>query len=177
MGISASRATSTPAEPVKKNTEVIAQPAKTTPPPVEKREFSTANMPSIWAEVISGFGDATRNHLVKSSLQAISGPNVIEIVFPKAMILSKTYCNRPDLLRRIAEAILEITGTHVTCRVSEDQSSPAPVVEERAPVIQETERKRTDVVDHDPFVQMAVEIFSAKVADVRTVLTSGPVDE
>ncbi len=177
VGISASRAPSTPAEPVKKNTEVMAQPAKMTPPPLEKREFSAANMPSIWAEVISGFGDATRNHLVKSNLQAISGPNVIEIVFPKAMILSKTYCNRPDLLRRIAEAILEITGTHVTCRVSEDQSSPAPVVEERAPVVQETERKRTDVVDDDPFVQMAVEIFSAKVADVRTVLTSGPVDE
>ena len=177
VGLSAPRVPSTPLDPVKKNSDLMAQPAKTTRPPVEKREFSTANMLSIWAEVISAFGDATRNHLVKSSLQAISGPNILEIVFPKNYSLSKTYCNRPDLLRRIAEAILEITGTHVTCRVSEDQSSPSPVVEERAPVVQETERRRTSQVDDDPFVQMAVEIFSAKVADVRTVLTSGPVEE
>ena len=93
------------------------------------------------------------------------------------MILSKTYCNRPELLKRIAVEVLEITGVVVTCRVSEDQSSPAPVAEATQPVmVRETERKRTDSVDTDPFVQLAVEVFSAKVADVRTVLT-GPVEE
>ncbi len=176
-GLSPPRVIAPPVEPAKKNSELTPPPAEPAPPPVQKREFSVANLPTIWTEVISRFNDATRNHLVKSSSQAISGPNVLEIVFPKAVILSKTYCNRPELLKRIAVEVLEITGVVVTCRVSEDQSSPAPVAEATQPVVvRETERKRTDSVDNDPFVQMAVEVFSAKVADVRTVLT-GPVEE
>ena len=166
-----------PVEPAKKNAEASLKPPVATPVAVPKIDFSAANLPTIWTEVVSKFNDATRNHLVKSSSQAISGPNVLEIVFPKAVILSKTYCNRPELLKRISAEVLEITGAVVTCRVSEDQSSPAPVAEAAQPVVvRETERKRTDSVDNDPFVQMAVEVFSAKVADVRTVLT-GPVEE
>ena len=166
-----------PVEPAKKNAEASLKPPVATPVAVPKIDFSAANLPTIWTEVVSKFNDATRNHLVKSSSQAISGPNVLEIVFPKAVILSKTYCNRPELLKRISVEVLEITGAVVTCRVSEDQSSPAPVAEAAQPVVvRETERKRTDSVDNDPFVQMAVEVFSAKVADVRTVLT-GPVEE
>jgi DNA polymerase III subunit gamma/tau len=176
-GLSASRGIAPQPEPAKKNSELTPQRAEPVPPPVPQREFSTANLPGIWAEVVSKFNDATRNHLVKSSSQAISGPNSLEIVFPKAMILSKTYCQRPELLKRIAAEVLEITGAVVTCRVSEDQSSPAPVAEAAQPVVvRETERKRTDSVDNDPFVQMAVQVFTAKVADVRTVLT-GPVEE
>ena len=167
-----------PPEPAKKNDEASVKPPVAAPVAVPKVDFSVTNLPAIWAEVISRFNDATRNHLVKSSSQAISGPNVLEIVFPKAAILSKTYCNRPELLKRIAVEVLEITGAVVTCRVSEDQSSPAPVAEAAQPVVvRETERKRTESVDNDPFVQMAVEVFSAKVADVRTVLTGGPVEE
>jgi hypothetical protein len=44
-------------------------------------------------------------------------------------------------------------------------------------VVRESESRRTVSVDNDPFVQMAVEVFSAKVADVRTVLTSSVVEE
>ena len=176
-GLSAPRMIAPPPEPAKKNSELTPPPAELAPPLVEKRDFSVENLAPIWTEVVSKFNDATRNHLVKSSSQAISGPNVLEIVFPKAMILSKTYCNRPELLKRIAAEVLEITGAVVTCLVSEDRSSPVPVAETPSPVVRETERKRTDVVDNDPFVQMAVEVFSGKVADVRTVLTSGNAEE
>ncbi len=166
-----------PTEPAKKNVEASVKPPTAAPAAVPKIDFNVSNLPAIWTEVISKFNDATRNHLVKSSSQAISGPNVLEIVFPKTMILSKTYCQRPELLKRIATEVLEITGAVVTCRVSEDQSSSAPVAEAVPPVVvRETERKRTDSVDNDPFVQLAVEVFSARVADVRTVLT-GPVEE
>ncbi|RLS40081.1 MAG: hypothetical protein DWH81_07585 [Planctomycetota bacterium] len=80
-------------------------------------------------------------------------------------------------MKRIADAILDITGVHVSCRVTEDQSSPAPAVEPASPVVQEVESRRKSSVDDDPFVQQAVEIFSAKVADVRTVLVGQPSDE
>ena len=176
-GHSSPRVIAPPSEPAKKNDEASLKPPVAAPAAIPKLEFTAQNLPVLWTEVISKFNDATRSHLVKSSSRAISGPNVLEIVFPKAMILSKTYCQRPELLKRIAAEVLEITGAVVTCRVSEDQSSPAPVAEAAQPVVvRETERKRTDSVDNDPFVQMAVEVFTAKVADVRTVLT-GPVDE
>ncbi len=171
------RAPSAPPEPVKKNSEIAPQPAKTPTPAQPKREFSTENWPVIWSEVLLRFNDASRNHLVKSTLQAISGPNLLEIVFPRTYSLSKTYVNRPDLLKRIADAILDITGVHVSCRVTEDQLSPAPAVEPASPVVQEVESRRKSSVDDDPFVQQAVEIFSAKVADVRTVLVGQPSDE
>ena len=171
------RAPSAPPEPVKKNSEIAPQPDKTPTPSQPKREFSTENWPVIWSEVLLRFNDASRNHLVKSTLQAISGPNLLEIVFPRTYSLSKTYVNRPDLLKRIADAILDITGVHVSCRVTEDQSSPAPAVEPASPVVQEVESRRKSSVDDDPFVQQAVEIFSAKVADVRTVLVGQPSDE
>ncbi len=179
-GLSAPRAIAPlplPSEPAKKNDEASVKPPTAAPVAVPKIDFTVSNLSAIWTEVVSKFNDATRNHLVKSSSQAISGPNVLEIVFPKALILSKTYCLRPELLKRIAAEVLEITGAVVTCRVSEDQSSPIPVAEAAPPVVvRETERKRTGSVDNDPFVQLAVEVFSARVADVRTVLT-GPVEE
>ncbi len=168
----------TPTEPAKKNDEASVKPAVTAPPAAAKIDFTSTNLPAIWTELVAKFNDATRSHLVKANSQAISGPNVLEIVFPKAVSLSKTYCSRPDLLKRIAEAVLEITGAAVTCRVSEDASSRAPVVETPQPVVvRETEQRRVNSVEDDPFVQLAVEIFSAKVADVRTVLTGGPVEE
>ncbi len=168
---------SPPPEPAKKNDEASVKPPMAAPISIPKIDFNAQNLSVIWTEVIAKFNDATRSHLVKSSSRAISGPNVLEIVFPKALILSKTYCQRPELLKRIAAEVMEITGAVVTCLVSEDRSSPAPVTETPPPVVvREAERKRTDVVDNDPFVQMAVEVFSAKVVDVRTVLT-GPVDE
>jgi len=176
-GLSAPRVPSTPPEPAKKNSDVTAQPAKMTGSPVAKRDFSPSNLPEIWSEVVSRFNDASKNHLVKSSSQAISGPNILEIVFPRTYSLSKTYCNRPELLKRIADAIQEITGAQVTCRVSEDQSSLARGADVAPPVVRETESRRTTSVDNDPFVQMAVEVFSAKVADVRTVLTGSVVEE
>lgn len=178
-GLSApSRAIAPPPDVAKKNDEAAVKPAVVVPVATPKVDFSAANLPTIWTEVVSKFNDATKSHLVKSSSQAISGPNVLEIVFPKANILSKTYCNRPELLKRIAAEVQEITGAVVNCLVSEDSSSPAPVADTAQPVVvRETERKRTDSVENDPFVQLAVEVFSAKVADVRTVLTSGYSEE
>ncbi len=176
-GVSAPRAPSTPPESAKKNSEPVPQPVETAPPPVRKRDFSQETLPVIWSEVIDRFNDASRNHLVKSSSQAISGPNALEIIFPKSQTLSIAYCRGSQFLKRIADAILELTGTQVTCRVSEDHSSPAPVPAAPQPVVRETETRRVTSVDDDPFVQQAVEIFSAKVADVRTVLTSGAAEE
>lgn len=171
------RASSPAPEPAKKNSEIAPQSSKTPTPAQPKREFSTENWPEIWSEVLLRFNDASRNHLVKSSSQAISGPNSLEIVFPRTYSLSKTYVNRPDLLKRIADAILDLTGVQVSCRVSEDLSSPAPVVEATRPAVQEVESRKKSSVDDDPFVQQAVEIFSAKVADVRTVLVGQSSDE
>ena len=176
-GQSAPRAPMPLPEPAKKNSEPVVKPVEIAPPPVQKREFSKENLPGIWSEVLNVFNDASRNHLVKSSSQAISGPNVLGIVFPKSYALSKTYCNRPELLKRIADAVLEMTGTQVTCRVSEDESSAATQVEVTPPVVRETESRRATSVDGDPFVQLAVEVFSAKVVDVRTVVTSGSTPE
>lgn len=168
---------------LKKNSELTPLPpppaAEIAPVEVSKIEFTIANLPHIWSEVVAKFADIARGHLVKSSTQAISGPNGLEIFFPKAYSLSRNYCNRPELLKRIATAVQEVTGTEVTCRVTEDVTAPAPVVVEapRPTVVQETERRRPSSVDDDPFVQKAVEIFSAKVADVRTVLTGEVTEE
>ncbi len=169
--------------PVKKNSELVALPApqaaEPAPVAVTLIEFSTANLPRIWPEVVAKFADIARGHLVKSSSQAIIGPNGLEIVFPKTYSLSRNYSNRPDLLKRVSDALLEITGTQVTCRVTEDASSPAPAVVEapRPTIAQEAERRRPSSVDDDPFVQQAVEIFAAKVADVRTALIGEVGDE
>lgn len=173
----------TPGLPVKKNSELVApaapKPAEPAPVAASRIEFSTANLPRIWSEVVVKFADIARGHLVKSSSQAIIGPNGLEIVFPKAYSLSRNYSNRPDLLKRVSDALLEITGIQVTCRVTEDAASPAPAETEapRPTIAQEAERRRPSSVEDDPFVQQAVEIFSAKVADVRTALIGEATDE
>lgn len=157
----------------KKNSEQPTEPAITSISQPEKLEFSNESIQEIWTQVVSGFGDATKSHLVKSNIQAISGPNVLEIFFPKHYSLSRTFCNRPDLLKRIADAVLDLTGTQVTCRVTEDRTSVVPPsVAPAPPPVQESEARRPSNVSGDQFVQMAVEVFSAKVADVRTVLGS-----
>ncbi len=69
----------------------------------------------------------------------------------------------------MSDALLEITEFRSPAGDRGCLLPRSAVVEAPRPTIaQEAERRRPSSVDDDPFVQQAVEIFAAKVADVRT---------
>jgi len=146
-------------------------------PPVEATpagtlELSESTLPQFWERFMPDLPEMLASHLKNSLRQAISGPNVLEIVFPSSYLFSKTYVERPEALKKLTDVATGITGSRVDFVLSVDNTKsvpkPAPETPRKVPV----ERKSRSVLDKDEFVQNAVNIFGGQVVDVRTVYTS-----
>ena len=136
--------------------------------------LSEATLEAFRAALLPRLPEMLANHLKNATLHANSGPNSLEVRFPKSYGFSKMYCEKSDNQKRLQQSIGELSGADVFLRFTEDatsQASPAPAV--RAPVV---ERRRPSSVDSDPFVQQAVTILQATVFEVREMTGTGDPD-
>ncbi len=153
-----------------------------TPQESTQKQLTNETLNSIWGEAIQLLPERHQHQLKYASKIAISGPNRLEILFPKSYAFSRSFCERPDSCKRLVEALRQVCGETLDCRIGVDESAPvastpAPAV---APRRQQIERRKTSVVDGDPFVQVAVEIFGGKVEEVRPLfveIVESPVSE
>lgn len=119
---------------------------------------------AIWAQLLVRVQDTIAGHLKNAKRIAISGPNALEIAFPKSYSFSKNYCERPETLRRLEGLAHELVGRNVEFQFCFDESSP-PAETPRvaaAPV-----RRTLESVAKDPYVQQVMSVFGGTLVDVR----------
>ncbi len=168
------------ARPQVKKNEVTASPQASPsvpaenppPPPVQSIEFSDATLPEFWSQLISMSPDTLTGHLKNTIRQAISGPNLLEIVFPKSYLFSKSYCERPGPLKQIEEFATQLAGKAIECRFTVDETTQAKVPKPSQPIAPVVERRSPSSVDKDDLVQEAVAIFGGQVVEVRPVFNT-----
>ena len=79
-------------------------------------EFSESTLTQFWEGLIEQVPERLADHLKNAVSRAISGPNVLEILFPKSYLFSKTFCERPEPQKKLAEVARKLTGSEVHCR-------------------------------------------------------------
>lgn len=139
--------------------------------PIESIEFSESNLSNFWSQLLTRIPDTLVGHIRNSTRQAISGPNLLEVQFPKSYLFSKSYCERPGPAKTLNEKASELAGQPIDCRFIIDESAPGlmPQATKAAPATPVVERRSPSSVDNDEFVQEAVHIFGGQVVEVRTV--------
>lgn len=123
-------------------------------------------MGTFAAELLTRLPEVMASHLKNATFAAITGPNSLDLQFPKSYGFSRMYCSKAENLKRLQQYVDELAGTPVHIRISENASAVAPA----APVAVKpamAERRRPTSVEGDVFVQQAVAILNATVVDVR----------
>jgi DNA polymerase III subunit gamma/tau len=144
-------------------------------------EFRAGNEETIWAQVTGQITDMLRDHVRAVMSTAISGPNQLDLLFPRSYHFSQKYCERPEVRGRLEKLVRDITGKSVTiaCRVVE---SPEPANGATA----EPARKSANATDvggrknldtGDPYVEQAKAIFGASVVKKDISTASGSSEE
>jgi len=155
--------------------EQNSPPVDETQPVTQKQDktihLSAETLDEIWQRILPLVPEILAGHLLNSSHRAISGPNLVEIVFPKSYLFSKSYCERSETSYRLETVTEEITGTPLKFSCSVDASSAEPVRPKTPEQKDEPQRRNKSIVDDDEFVQQAVNIFSGQLVEVRTVHT------
>ncbi len=161
---------------VKKNDLIIPEAANDSqsgsePPslPVQTFDFQESNLPEFWSQLLTTIPDTISSHLRNATRRAISGPNLLEIEFPKSYLFSKSYCERVEPLTKLVEVASEMAGKPIDCSFKIDESSTVKKPQPTNPVAPTIERRSPSSVDKDEFVQNAVAIFGGQVVDVRPV--------
>ncbi|WP_145031107.1 DNA polymerase III subunit gamma/tau [Caulifigura coniformis] len=130
-----------------------------------------------WGDVLQRLPEQMASHVRKSSERAILGPNGLAVLFGSNYFLSKSYCERPETVSRLAAAVSEVCGTQVTIEIR--AATPAKPVSVATQTTRNTSSRRpTSSTQNDPFVQQAIALFGGSVAEVRELLgqTSGSGD-
>ncbi|MCA9081985.1 MAG: hypothetical protein KDA58_15595, partial [Planctomycetaceae bacterium] len=142
------------------------------PVAISAPEFTPENIDAFWSHLLAELPDAIAQKLKNASRVAISGPNQVEVVFPKRFEFSKTYCEQPVTRKKLETQLAELARREVGCRFVVDTTStaPPPQPKEGAPRRPTSQRARTSLVDDDPYVQLAAAIFGGQVVEVRKVL-------
>ena len=175
-------------KPSKKN-EIIDSPVEKTKRPsspaeavqTQKIVFEESSLSQFWTQLVANVPDTLKSHLQKSSRQAISGPNLLELVFPKSYLFSKSYCERPDPLKKLNEIASQLAQSEINCRFKIDEKTESKVPKPTQTTAVQVERRSATSLDKDPYVQEAVNIFGGQVVEVRPVynkpMSSIPDDE
>lgn len=143
-----------------------AEPEAADCAPGSQIALSTDTVGTFAAELLTILPEVMASHLKNATFAAISGPNSLDLRFPKSYGFSRMYCSKAENLKRLQQYVDELAGTPVHIRISEDASAVAPA----APVAAKpamAERRRPTSVEGDVFVQQAVAILNATVVDVR----------
>ena len=100
---------------------------------------------------------------------AISGPNRLELGFPKSYLFAKSYCEKVEVRGRLEEVVFRLAGkpVQVVFAVIDDAPSGEPTTRTAAPV------RRLDLsTNGDPYVEKAIELFNAKIMKKEAVTRS-----
>ncbi len=145
----------------------VAEPRSDT----RRIEFRDGCEKELWAEILSQVDDMYKTYVKCVSLTAISGPNQLDLTFPRSYHFNKQFCERPEVRSRLEEVASELTGqkVQISLFVAEEEASMAV----KADVGVAAKQRPLDAGD-DEFVQKALDVFGASVERVVPFTNSPP---
>jgi DNA polymerase-3 subunit gamma/tau len=165
-----------PAEAVKKNS-LTAPPAESQPAgPVALTE---ANWPVFWQELVPSVGGMLATNLAKSFPPAISGPNTLVFRFPASYNQARDFCQSPERLARLEEAVSRAAGSPWKVRIEADPSrgEAAPAAgggtNGHAPAARPRRTAKEDA-EKTPLVKRALEVLGASITRVEDGFGDAP---
>lgn len=126
--------------------------------------LTDAEARNLWRTVVGQFHDLLGNHASMGERVTASG-NRLTVAFAKKYNLSKTFCERPEQVARLVQALTATAGGPVTldfASFDEPQAETKPAAP-RGPVGIEKRREK----EQQPFVRKALQMFDGRVLRVE----------
>ena len=139
----------------------------------ERLDLQQETVEAFWSQLLLRSSDTIAAQMKNASQTAISGPNALEIVFPPGYSFSKTYCERPETLRRIESTASTLAGRPIRI-VIRGETNPASIEKPKAGSAHQPRPRPLESVRSDPFVQQIISVFGGTVVEVRSAV--GPAD-
>ena len=163
---SPSTAAHAPVDPEKKTEIVSDEPveANTEPDsPIEHVAFQAGSERALWSQVVSHIDDMLKDHAKVVSDLAISGPNQLDLMFPRSYHFSKQYCERPEICSRLEALAAQVAGQPVRLafRLIETETESNSAVD--SPAEPETSTTKPGELTCDEFVEQAKSVFGAEL--------------
>jgi DNA polymerase-3 subunit gamma/tau len=140
------------------------EPAETT------ADLTEANWPQFWPQILANAGAMLGAELSKAGTPAISGPNTLVFRFPAGYNQAREYCQQPERLARVVDALLRVTGQAWKVHIEADAGGTAPAgsIEPTngSQPIARTRRPAREEAEKVPLVKRAVDILGATVQRV-----------
>ncbi len=164
-----SQATPTPESPQKK-TEIIepdvVNSTETTEKPCSEVALVDGCEQELWSQILAKIDDMLRNHVRPIENVAISGPNRLDLTFPKSYHFNKQYCERSEVLGQLERVASEITGQPIRISLFVSDADDSSAKDETS---KSGSDRRIDIQD-DELVQQAIAVFGATVEKVVPIV-------
>ena len=131
--------------------------------PAKANSLTPENARRIWDETLAAMGDMTAENASRYSRVAVAGPNNLEVTFSGQYTSSKTFCERPERVRQLEQALAEATGGPVRLVFSVETTKSAPA---KQPKPRQSQRELIRQTAANPLVRHAMELFDAHVTRV-----------
>jgi DNA polymerase-3 subunit gamma/tau len=139
-----------------------------------KRSVEELLSPDAWEEVLLQLPEQLASHVRKSQERAILGPKALAVLFGSNYFLSKSYCERPDAVNRLAAAVSQLCGGQVSVQIRASAPAKAATSSTTSNPRNTSNRRSPSSTQNDPFVQQAIAVFGGSVAEVRETLGTVP---
>jgi DNA polymerase-3 subunit gamma/tau len=145
--------------------DVVAERAETAhaAAPAKSERLTPENARRVWDETLAAMGDMTAENASRYSRVAVTAPNALEVTFSGKYTSSKTFCERPERVRQLEQALAEATGGPVRLIFSVETTKSAPA---KQPKPRQTQRELIRQKASNPLVRHAMELFDAHVTRV-----------
>jgi DNA polymerase-3 subunit gamma/tau len=142
-----------------------------TPAPEAVQDLNADSLPLVWEQILASVGGILAAELNKGGIPAISGPNTLVLHFPAAYNQAKAFCEAPDRVRRVEEAVRKLAGPAWGFRV---ESGPAAAENEAAgspegspaPSAPRPRRNLKEEAEKVPLVRRAMDVLGATIQRV-----------
>lgn len=156
------------------NQSVVASNSIESPSPAQETIPFRPGMESLLlSQLVENTEDLLKDSLKVVSSIAISGPKQLDLQFSKSYNFSKQYCERPEMMARLEQALDHLTGERIKVRLIVQEPAPAEENAEEKNNRFSLAQKRVEQRDLSPasddFLQEALNVFNAQSVRVEVL--------
>ncbi|HWB11147.1 MAG TPA: DNA polymerase III subunit gamma/tau [Pirellulales bacterium] len=147
-----------PPSPVLSEPASVAMGDDPTSEPIASAAYATADAGEIWSQVLIELGDMLAEMARFASQVAIPAPNRLVASFPEKYTSCKTYCERPDNVAKLEQALARRTGGRMRVEFGLLPAGSDSTEAKPAPRAVTPQQRLLEKAEH-PLVRRAVELF------------------